>query len=60
MNIKPIKTEQDYQKALQAIEPYFEREEELTESELDYFEVMLALIEHYESKHYPMEQQEGA
>lgn len=55
MNITPIRTEADYQQALKTIEPYFDREEELTESELDYFEIMLTLIENYESKHYPIE-----
>lgn len=55
MNIKPIKTEQDYQQALKEIEPYFDREEELTDDELDYFDVMITLIESYESKHYPVE-----
>ncbi|MGY4675270.1 helix-turn-helix domain-containing protein [Ursidibacter arcticus] len=52
MNIKPIRTEQDYKQALKAIEPYFDKEEELTGDELDYFEVMITLIENYESKHY--------
>lgn len=55
MNITPIRTESDYQQALKAIEPYFDKEDELTESELDYFDVMLTLIENYESKHYPIE-----
>ncbi|MBN6710702.1 transcriptional regulator [Haemophilus haemoglobinophilus] len=55
MEIRPIKTEQDYQQALKAIEPYFDKEDELTEKELDYFEVMLTLIENYESKHYPVD-----
>lgn len=56
MNITPIRTEQDYQQALKAIEPYFDREEELSADELDYFDIMLTLIENYESKHYPIEQ----
>ncbi|MBF0785988.1 transcriptional regulator [Muribacter muris] len=55
MNITPIRTEADYQQALKAIEPYFDKEDELTTDEMDYFEVMLALIENYESKHYPIE-----
>lgn len=52
MNITPIRTEQDYRQALKAVEPLFEREEELTAGELDYFDVMISLIENYESKHY--------
>lgn len=53
MNIKPIRTEQDYQQALKAAEPLFDREEELTQAELDFFDVMITLIENYEGKHYP-------
>ncbi|MFA9487983.1 MULTISPECIES: type II toxin-antitoxin system HigA family antitoxin [unclassified Mannheimia] len=52
MNITPIRTETDYQNALKAVEPLFDREDELTTDELDYFDVMISLIENYESKHY--------
>ncbi|WP_225981371.1 helix-turn-helix domain-containing protein [Mannheimia pernigra] len=52
MNITPIRTEADYQNALKAVEPLFDREDELTTDELDYFDVMISLIENYESKHY--------
>ena len=52
MNIKPIKNEQDYQQALALVEPYFAREDELNEQELDFFDVMVTLIEAYEAKHY--------
>lgn len=55
MKITPIRTEADYQQALKAIEPYFDKEDELTESELDYFEIMLTLIENYENKHYAID-----
>lgn len=55
MNITPIRTEADYQQALKAIEPFFDKEDELTASELDYFEIMLTLIENYETKHYPID-----
>ncbi|MDD0823873.1 transcriptional regulator [Mannheimia sp. AT1] len=55
MNITPIRTDTDYQNALKAIEPFFDREDELTDDELDYFDVMLSLIENYESKHYLIE-----
>lgn len=54
MNIRPIRTEADYQQALKTVEPYFDKEDELTDAELDYFEVMLTLIENYENKHYPI------
>lgn len=52
MQITPIRTEADYRQALSTIEPLFEREDELTADELDYFDVMISLIENYESKHY--------
>ena len=54
MNIKPIRTEQDYEAALRAVEPMFENEPALDTPEGDYFEVMCLLIEDYEKKHYPM------
>ncbi|MCK3655982.1 transcriptional regulator [Pasteurellaceae bacterium Macca] len=54
MNIKPIRTEQDYQNALKAIEPLFDKEV-LPPEEEDFFEVMLTLIENYEAKHYPID-----
>lgn len=54
MNIKPIKTEADYQAALLNIEPYFDLEE-MTEEQRDYFEIMLVIIEDYEAKHYPID-----
>ncbi|MCT8555340.1 transcriptional regulator [Glaesserella parasuis] len=55
MNIKPLRTEQDYQEALSLIEPFFDKEDELTQDELDYFDVMVTLIENYEAKHYPID-----
>lgn len=55
MNIKPIRTEQDYEAALRAVEPMFENEPGLGTPEGDYFEVMCLLIEDYEKKHYPIE-----
>ncbi|HBZ15557.1 MAG TPA: transcriptional regulator [Pantoea sp.] len=54
MNIKPIKTEQDYKEALRIVEPMFDNEPVLGSPESDLFEVMCLLIEHYESKHYPI------
>ncbi|WP_245174234.1 helix-turn-helix domain-containing protein [Gallibacterium genomosp. 3] len=54
MNIKPIKTEADYQEALLNIEPYFDLEQ-MTEKQRDYFDVLLTLIETYEDKHYQID-----
>lgn len=55
MNIKSIRTEQEYEAALRAVEPMFENEPALNTPEGDYFEVMCLLIEDYEKKHYPIE-----
>lgn len=55
MQIKPIRTEQDYEAALLADSPMFDIEPELNSPEGDFFEVMCLLIEEYEKKHYPIE-----
>ena len=49
---KPIKTEQEYQKALTTVEGMMSGE--LTEAETELFELLVLLIESYESHHYPM------
>jgi HTH-type transcriptional regulator/antitoxin HigA len=54
MQIKPIRTEQDYKAALSAVSPMFENEPALNTPEGDYFEVMCILIYEYEKKHYPI------
>ncbi|MFZ7216359.1 hypothetical protein [Avibacterium avium] len=54
MNIKPIKAEQDDQRALAEIEPFFDKDI-LSEQEMDYFDIMLTLIEKYEAEHYPID-----
>lgn len=55
MQIKPIRTEQDYEAALRSVSPMFDNEPEMNTPEGDYFEVMCLLIEEYERKHYPIE-----
>jgi len=55
MNIKPIRTEQDYEAALLAVEPMFDNEPALNTPEGDYFEVMCLLIQEYEKKYYPID-----
>lgn len=49
---KLIKTEQEYQKALTTVEGMMSGE--LTEAETEFFELLVLLIESYESHHYPM------
>ena len=55
MNIRPIRTDYDYRAALKEISPLFENEPEPGTPEGDAFEVMITLIEAYESKHFPVE-----
>ncbi|MBN3873851.1 MULTISPECIES: helix-turn-helix domain-containing protein [unclassified Nostoc] len=49
---KPIKTEQEYNKALTAVEGMMSGE--LTEAETALFELLVLLIENYEERHYSM------
>ncbi|MBR9861719.1 helix-turn-helix domain-containing protein [bacterium] len=53
MKIKPIKTEQDYEKALKRLEIIFDAEP--NSSEGDEAEILTLLIENYENKEYPIE-----
>lgn len=55
MQIKPVRTEQEYEAALQMVSPLFDNEPEPGSPEGDYFEVMCLLIEEYERKHYPID-----
>ncbi|MFW8292365.1 transcriptional regulator, partial [Klebsiella pneumoniae] len=50
MNVKPIRTEQDYEAALRAVEPFFDNEPAPDTPEGDFFEVMCLLIAEYEKK----------
>jgi HTH-type transcriptional regulator/antitoxin HigA len=54
MDIKPIKTEVDYNSALKEIEQLMERDLESDTPESDRFEVLVTLVEAYEAKHYPI------
>jgi HTH-type transcriptional regulator/antitoxin HigA len=53
MNIRPIRTEEDYRAALAQVSALFDDEPEPGTPEGDYFEVMLTLIEAYEDRHFP-------
>lgn len=55
MNIRPIRTDDDYRAALKEISPLFENEPEPGTPEGDFFEVMITLIEAYEAKHFPVD-----
>ena len=56
MDIRPIKSEADYEWALAEIEPYFDREPEPGTEDAARFDVLATLIEAYEAKHWPIEQ----
>lgn len=53
MNIKPIKTEKDYQKALKRLEAIFDARPGSKEG--DELEVLGVLIEKYEDEHYSID-----
>jgi HTH-type transcriptional regulator/antitoxin HigA len=54
MNIRPIKTEADYDWALAEIEQYFAREPAQGTPEAERFDVLAALIEAYEARVWPI------
>lgn len=53
MNIKPIKTEQDHQEALDRLEVIFDAKKGSPEG--DELEILVLLIEKYESVHFPID-----
>lgn len=55
MNIRPIRTEQDYKDALKSVSPFFDNEPQLDTPEGDYLEVVITLIEAYEARHFPID-----
>lgn len=52
MNIKPVKSEQDYQNALQRIEELWGASKDSPEG--DELDLLVTLVESYEMKHYPI------
>lgn len=54
MDVRPIRTEADYQWALAEIAPYFDNQPDLGTPEGDRFDVLADLIEAYEDRHYPI------
>lgn len=52
MNIKPIKTEQDYTLALERVNSLFEAKPDTVEG--DELDILVTLIEKYEQVHYPI------
>lgn len=54
MNIRPIHTDEDYRAALKNVSALFDNEPEPGTPEGDYFDIMITLIEAYESKQFPV------
>jgi HTH-type transcriptional regulator/antitoxin HigA len=55
MEIRPIRTEEDYKQSLREISAYFDDEPQPGSPDGDRFEILLTLVAAYESKHYPIE-----
>lgn len=55
MDIRPIRTDQDYRAALKEVSALFDHEPEPGTPEGDRFDVMVTLIEAYESKRFPVD-----
>ena len=53
MDLKPIKTEQDYQLALKRLEEIFDAR--LGTPESDELDILGLMVDDYENKHYPIE-----
>ncbi len=53
--LRPIRTDNDHRAALSELSTYFDNEPEPGTPEGDRFEVMLTLVESYESKHFPID-----
>ncbi len=53
--VRPIRTEADYEAALDEIEEYFENEPKPGSLEGDRFELLALVIEDYEEKHWPID-----
>jgi HTH-type transcriptional regulator/antitoxin HigA len=55
MDVRPIRTEADYDWALAEVEAYFDQEPAVGSDDAARFDVLSALIEAYEAKHWAIE-----
>lgn len=55
MNIRPIHSESDYRSALKEVSAYVDHEPEPGSDDGDRFEILAALIEAYEARHFPID-----
>ena len=53
MNVKPLRTERDYEQALKQLEKVFDAPKGTSENDLA--EVLVTLIDKYETEHYPID-----
>jgi HTH-type transcriptional regulator/antitoxin HigA len=56
MNISPIRTKKDYQKALERLEVIFDAKKNTAQG--DELEILSILIDNYEKEHYPIDMPE--
>jgi HTH-type transcriptional regulator/antitoxin HigA len=54
-NVRPLRSEEDYDWALEEVAGYFERPPKPGSTEADRFDLLAAVIEAYEEKHWPIE-----
>ncbi|MEY4756524.1 MAG: hypothetical protein RJA34_1422 [Pseudomonadota bacterium] len=55
MEIHPIRTSDDYKAAMREVSAYFDNEPTPGTPDGDRFEILLTLLEAYESKHFPVD-----
>ena len=55
MDIRPIRTDEDYRMAQRELSAYFDNEPEPNTPDGERFEVLLTLAEAYEDKHFPID-----
>jgi HTH-type transcriptional regulator / antitoxin HigA len=55
MEIRPIRTEEDYKATLREVSAFFDNEPEPGTPQGDRFEVLLTLVESYEARHFPID-----
>ena len=55
MEIRPIRTDDDYRAALREVSALFDCQPEPDTPEGDRFDVLLTLVEAYEAKHFPVD-----
>ena len=53
--VRPLRSEADYEAALEEIEQYFEREPKPGTAEADRFDLLALVVEDYERKRWPIE-----